>query len=167
MAASWARRASAATSIDKRIDVISTAMSGGITAPQLADLELAYAPMYGSAKDPGQHARLPRRERAPRRRARPSPGTSWRPDGPTAGWWSTCASLPRWPTAPSTAPINIPLDQLRGRVEELRGHRVVCACAVGQRGHAATRLLRQHGIDAANLIGGYRTYDAAARATPR
>ncbi len=151
--------------IDKRIDVISTAMSGGITAPQLADLELAYAPMYGSAKDPvnmlGYLAEnvlldgepvVAWHELAERRRE---------------GWIVIDVRQPaEVADGPIDGAVNIPLDQLRSRLAELEARRVVCACAVGQRGHAATRLLRQHGIDAANLIGGYRTYEAASRSVP-
>ena len=150
--------------IDKRIDVISTAMSGGITAPQLADLELAYAPMYGSAKDPvnmlgylAENVLLDG-----------EPVVAWHElaDRQRDGWLVVDVRQPsEVADGAIDGAVNIPLDQLRGRLGELAGRRVVCACAVGQRGHAATRLLRQHGIEAANLIGGYRTLEAATRAT--
>lgn len=149
--------------IDKRIDVISTAMTGGLTAPLLADLELAYAPMYGSAKDPvnmlgylAENVLLDG-----------EPVVAWHElDARTADGWLVVDVRQPAEVAHGAIPgaVNIPLDELRGRLDELRGRRVVCACAVGQRGHAATRLLRQHGIEAANLIGGYRTFDAAGRA---
>lgn len=148
--------------IDKRIDVISTAMTGGLTAPQLADLELAYAPMYGSAKDPvnmlgyiAENVLLDG-----------EPVVAWHEltQRQADGWLVVDVRQPAEVADGAIAgAINIPLDQLRGRLDELEGRRVVCACAVGQRGHAATRLLRQHGIDAANLIGGYRTFGAATR----
>ena len=148
--------------IDKRIDVISTAMSGGLTAPQLADLELAYAPMYGSAKDPvnmlgylAENVLLDG-----------EPVVAWHElaDRQREGWLVVDVRQPsEVADGAIDGAVNIPLDTLRDRLDELQGKRVVCACAVGQRGHAATRMLRQHGIDAANLIGGYRTYDAAAR----
>jgi NADPH-dependent 2,4-dienoyl-CoA reductase/sulfur reductase-like enzyme/rhodanese-related sulfurtransferase len=148
--------------IDKRIDVISTAMSGGITAPGLADLELAYAPMYGSAKDPvnllgylAENVLLDG-----------EPVVAWHElaQRQADGWLVVDVRQPAEVAAePIDGAVNIPLDQLRDRLGELAGRQVVCACAVGQRGHAATRLLRQHGIDAANLIGGYRTLGAAIR----
>ncbi len=148
--------------IDKRIDIISTAMSGGITAPQLADLELAYAPMYGSAKDPvnmlgyiAENVLLDG-----------EPVVAWHElaQRQTDGWLVVDVRQPSEVAEGAIeGALNIPLDQLRDRLDELAGRRVVCACAVGQRGHAATRLLRQHGIDAANLIGGYRTLGAATR----
>ena len=59
---------------------------------------------------------------------------------------------------------NIPLDDLRDHLGELRGTDVVVYCEVGQRGHTATALLLESGITARNLDGGYRTWSAAARA---
>ncbi len=55
--------------------------------------------------------------------------------------------------------MNIPVDELRDRLAELpQGRPLAVYCQVGQRGYIATRLLRQHGHDAANLSGGYKTY---------
>jgi rhodanese-related sulfurtransferase len=55
--------------------------------------------------------------------------------------------------------VNIPVDELRGRLGELpRGRRILACCQVGQRGYIATRILLQAGFDAANLGGGYTTY---------
>ena len=55
--------------------------------------------------------------------------------------------------------VNIPLDELRGRLDEIdRGQRIIAYCQVGQRGYLATRILQQAGYDAANLSGGYMTY---------
>jgi rhodanese-related sulfurtransferase len=55
--------------------------------------------------------------------------------------------------------VNIPLHELRNRMGELpRDRPVDVYCAVGQRGHYAVRLLRQHGFDARNLAGGWQTY---------
>jgi NADPH-dependent 2,4-dienoyl-CoA reductase/sulfur reductase-like enzyme/rhodanese-related sulfurtransferase len=150
-----------ASGVDKRIDVISTAMSAGLTASALADLELAYAPQYGSAKDPvnmlGYVARNLR-------------------DGLTRSiqWHELDAEMNagsvlvdvRTPAefAAGSIPgaVNMPLDDLRDRAGELDGHRVVVHCQVGQRGHTAARLLTQLGVDAVNLDGGYRTWLAGA-----
>ena len=56
--------------------------------------------------------------------------------------------------------VNIPLDTLRENLEQLRGKKVVVHCQVGQRGHTATRILKQEGIEAVNLDGGYLTWKA-------
>ncbi|MFO0891775.1 MAG: rhodanese-like domain-containing protein [Isosphaeraceae bacterium] len=55
--------------------------------------------------------------------------------------------------------VNIPIEELRGRIAEIpRDRPVVVHCQVGMRGYMAARILRQAGIDAANLAGGYKTY---------
>ena len=145
--------------VDKRIDVISTAMAGGLTAPQLADLELAYAPMYGSAKDPvnllGYLAENVLIDGEPVVQWYDVAGRR------AAGWTILDVRQPaEFAAGAVEGAVNLPLDRLREHLDELAGHRVVATCAVGQRGHAATRLLRHHGIDAANLIGGYQTWKA-------
>jgi NADPH-dependent 2,4-dienoyl-CoA reductase/sulfur reductase-like enzyme/rhodanese-related sulfurtransferase len=146
--------------VDKRIDVIATAMRGGLTASDLADLELAYAPQYGSAKDPvnmlgmvadnlasGSEQTVQWHELEDRRGSGAAVVDVRNPDEVAEG------SVP--------GALNVPLDELRDRAEELRGAPVVVYCAVGVRGHTASRLLRQHGIDAANLDGGYRTWSSS------
>ena len=138
--------------VDKRIDVIATAIRGGITAPELADLELAYAPPFGSAKDAvnmlgyvaenaisglvetlqwsevGEHKLLDVRSKSE----------------------FAAGSIP--------GAINIPVDELRERIGEVPTHDVLVLCQVGQRGHTATLLLNELGISAKNLDGGYRTW---------
>jgi rhodanese-related sulfurtransferase len=59
----------------------------------------------------------------------------------------------------------MPLDELRTQAESLRGERVIVHCKVGQRGHTAASLLRQYGVTAANLDGGYTTWRAGIDAT--
>lgn len=149
--------------VDKRIDVIATAIHGGITASELADLELAYAPAYGSAKDPvnmlgyvAENALLG-----------DSPSIQWHElaesgdeaplvvDVRSRAEHSRGTVVPPW----GQEPVNIPVDDLRARHGELpRDRRIVVHCQVGQRGHTATRLLRQLGYDAVNLDGGYLTW---------
>lgn len=140
--------------VDKRIDVIATAMAGGVTASGLADLELAYAPAFGSAKDPvnmlgyiaeNAHDGL-------------TPSVQWHEVDP-----SQCVVDVRTPAEHARGSvansINIPLDELRDRHHELpRGERIVVHCQVGQRGHTAVRALRQLGYDAVNLDGGWLTW---------
>lgn len=145
--------------VDKRIDVIATAMRGGLTAPDLADLELAYAPAFGSAKDPVSMLGM-----IADNLASGEDTVQWHEvdraiedgatlvDVRTAGEFADGAI----PTA-----VSIPLEELRGRAGEIPAGPIVVTCAVGQRGHTAARLLHHLGRDAANLDGGYRTWSAA------
>ena len=143
--------------VDKRIDVIATAMRGAITAPELADLELAYAPPFGSAKDPvnmlGYIAE------------NVLSGLT-----PTAQWdeveikkdagFSIVDVRTAEEFALGTIPgaINIPIDEIRERINQLPTGKLLITCQVGQRGHAATRLLKEMGYEAINLDGGYLTW---------
>ncbi|GIG53615.1 FAD-dependent oxidoreductase [Demequina activiva] len=149
--------------VDKRIDIIATAIAGGITASELADLELAYAPAYGSAKDPINMLGYVAENAA----AGTTPSVQWHElasagdeapvvlDVRTAAEHARGTVVPPW----GDAPVNIAVDDLRERHGELpRDRRIVVHCQVGQRGHTATRLLRQLGYDAANLDGGYLTW---------
>nr|WP_228552869.1 FAD-dependent oxidoreductase [Mumia xiangluensis] len=147
--------------VDKRIDVIATAMRGGLRASELADLELAYAPQYGSAKDPVNMLGMVADNLA----AGITDSVQWHEvdramrDGATVVDVRTPGEY-----ASGTLPgaVNLPLDELRIRHAELPSGRLVVTCAVGQRGHAATRLLRQLGrTDVVNLDGGYRTWKQA------
>ncbi len=144
--------------VDKRIDVIATAIRGGLTAGDLADLELAYAPQYGSAKDPVNMLGM-----VADNLAAGEPTVQWDEvdklveDGATLVDVRTPAEF-----ADGSIPkaLNIPLDELRERAREIPAGPVVVTCAVGQRGHTAARLLRQLGRDVANLDGGFRTWAA-------
>lgn len=156
---------------DKRIDVIATAMMGGIRASELADLELAYAPAYGSAKDPVNMLGYI----ADNRRTGDVPAVQWhqledlaaRPPGAPVLVDVRTADEHAAGTVSvgSFAALNIPLDQLRDRHREIpAGALVIVHCQVGQRGNTATRLLRQLGHDAVNLDGGYLTWHDGVRA---
>lgn len=143
--------------VDKRIDVIATAMRGGITAPELADLELAYAPPYGSAKDPvnmlGYIAENVLSGITPT--IQWSAVEEWISDG-----FPIIDVRSESEVAGGSIPgaINIPIDDIRKRKAELPLGKILVTCQVGQRGHAATRLLREMGYDAHNLDGGYMTW---------
>lgn len=148
--------------VDKRIDVIATAMRGGLTASDLADLELAYAPQFGSAKDPVNMLGMIAENLA----TGTTRSLQWHE---LAGALAGGAVLVDVRTAGENAAgaipgaLNIPVDELRARHGELAGREVVVHCAVGQRGHTAARLLTQLGYTAINLDGGYRTWSAASR----
>ena len=143
--------------VDKRIDVIATAMRGGISAPELADLELAYAPPFGSAKDPVNmlgyvaenvvsglskvaqwHEIDEYREKGYEILDVRSEGECGRGIIPGA--------------------INIPVDEIRDRYLELKNKNLLVNCQVGLRGHTGSMLLRELGFNAVNLDGGYLTW---------
>ncbi len=149
--------------VDKRIDVIATAMAGGITASQLADLELAYAPPFSSAKDPvnllgymaenvmsGDCDIVSPQELA---------------DLVEQGWEIIDVRTAEEHAAGAIAgSINLPVDSLRDNLTSLGRGPVVVYCQVGQRGHTATALMQELGLVARNLDGGYQTWSDWNRA---
>ncbi len=151
--------------VDKRIDVLAVAIQAGMTVFDLEEMELCYAPQFGSAKDPVNMAGF-------------VAGGLLRGDHPQRDW-EAVAGLADKPllldvrTPPEFAAghiddaVNIPLDELRGRLAELpKGRPVVAYCQVGQRGYLATRILMQHRFDVSNLGGGYKTYQLHTTARP-
>lgn len=148
---------------EKRIDVIATAIKGGLSAPDLAELDLAYAPQFGSAKDPvtmlGFVADNIRSGLIRMRQFHEIDGLralgACILDVRTPGEFSAGA-IP--------GAVNIPLDELRERLAEIPTDReVVVYCGVGIRAHSAVQILRQAGIDVSNLDGGWRTWQAVQR----
>ncbi len=147
---------------DKRIDVIATAIKAGMTVEDLADLELAYAPPFGSAKDPvnvagyvasnvldGSHDIISWTEL--RDILHDAPDTIELIDVRTPDEYAI-ASLP--------GARNMELNRLRQRLGEIdRNKPVVIFCQVGLRGYVAYRILKQSGFkDVRNLTGGFKTY---------
>lgn len=142
---------------DKRIDVIATAMRGGLTASDLVDLELAYAPQFGSAKDPVNIAGM-----VADNMARGEKTVQWNEVTELLNNGAQLVDV-RTPgeCAQGSIPgaINIPVDELRARIGEInKAKPVIVSCQVGLRGHVALRTLAQHGFDVANLDGGYLTW---------
>lgn len=153
--------------VDKRIDVLATAMAAGIPASGLAQLELAYAPQYGSAKDAVNIAGYVA-ENLARGLTR---SVQWHElDAALRDGASLIDVRSREEFARGGIPgaINMPLDGLREQLHRLPRTPLVVHCQVGQRGHAAVRLLTQLGYEAVNLDGGYLTWLAgmAARRHP-
>lgn len=149
--------------VDKRIDVIATAMAAGMTATDLIDLELSYAPQFASAKDPVNMLGYVNENRATGEKAvqwhevETLISEGWRlVDVRTEGEYTRGA-------IPGSELIT--LDELRDHVEDFRGHKVIVSCRVGQRGHTAASILAQHGIEVANLDGGYLTWQMGMAAT--
>ena len=143
--------------IDKRIDVIATAIRGGITAPELADLELAYAPPFGSAKDPVNMLGYIAENMMSGllKTAQWNETQKYR----EAGYQLIdCRTPSEFGRGAIPGAINIPVDEIRERVAEIKKEPILVNCQVGQRGHTATMLLKELGFDATNLDGGYLTY---------
>ena len=150
--------------VDKRIDVLATAMQAGLTAVQLKDLDLAYAPPYSSAKDPVNMV-------------------GFMVENLQAGLvkqfhYEDIAKLPRdgsvilldtrteaeYQRGHIDGFINIPLHILRDRMAELpAGKPVYVNCHSGLRSYIACRMLAQNGYECYNFSGGYRFYDANHR----
>ncbi|MEI6132553.1 MAG: FAD-dependent oxidoreductase [Bacillota bacterium] len=144
--------------VDKRCDVIATAIRAGMTVDELADLELCYAPPFSSAKDPVNMAAYVAQNLIN--------GNSkifhWHDvtdldlgkvtllDTRTAGEFDNG-------TIPGS--INIPVDEIRARANEIDKSKPVYAfCGIGLRGYVACRVLTQMGFEAINLSGGYRLW---------
>ena len=146
--------------VDKRIDVLATAIHAGLKATELKDLDLAYAPPYSSAKDPVNMAgfmidniskglkqwHLADAGKLPR------DGSVTLLDTRTAGEYSR---------GHIEGFRNIPVDELRERIAELEPNKpVYLICQSGLRSYIATRILEGYGFEAYNFAGGFRFYDA-------
>ncbi|MEF8820597.1 MAG: rhodanese-like domain-containing protein, partial [Haloferacaceae archaeon] len=147
--------------VDKRTDVVATAIQHGDTVSDLAGFGLAYAPPYGSAKDPVNVAGMA----AENVRDGIVEQVHWNDvlDGEVDRELVDCR--PReMRDADGHVPrsSNVPLPELRERVEELPDE-VAAYCKMGQSSYMATRVLEQHGIDAVNFAGGYTLYEAVHR----
>ena len=147
--------------VDKRIDVLATAIHAGMRATELKDLELAYAPPYSSAKDPVNMAGFMIDNIA---------------NGTLKQWHlSDAEQLPKdgSVTLLDTRTVgeygrghiegfrNIPVDELRERIGEVeKGKTVYVICQSGLRSYIACRILEGNGFEAYNFSGGFRFYDA-------
>ena len=143
--------------VDKRIDIIATAIRGGITAPELADLELAYAPPFGSAKDPVNMLGYI----AENQLSGLSKTVQWNEvDDYRERDFMLLDIRTTSEFALGAIPdsVNIPIDELRERIDEVTRHDILAICQVGIRGHSASLLLNELGFNALNLDGGYQTW---------
>ena len=148
--------------VDKRIDVLAAAIHGGMRAPELKELDLAYAPPYASAKDPVNMVGYMAENLA---------------QGLVKQFhWDQADTLPRdgsvtlldvrteeeYRRGHIEGFRHIPLDSLRERLGELEpGKPVYVNCQSGLRSYLACRILSQSGFDCFNLAGGYRLYESA------
>ena len=148
--------------VDKRIDVLATAIRAGMGADDLAELELAYAPPYGSAKDPvnmlGFVAQNVLDGTMPQWQA-------WDLDQARAHTLVLdVRSAAEYESGHLDGALHVPHTELRHRLDEVRaaaaGRPVSVHCASGVRSYLATRILRGEGVDARNLSGGWLTLQA-------
>ena len=148
------------TGVDKRIDVLATAIHAGLKATALKDLDLAYAPPYSSAKDPVNMAgfmidniakglkqwHLADADKLPR-------------DGSVT--LLDTRTIREFSRGHIEGFMNIPVDELRERLNELDPQKpVYVICQSGLRSYIAVRILEENGFDAYNFAGGFRFYDA-------
>ena len=152
---------------DKRIDVIATAIYAGLTVRDLMNLELAYAPQFGSAKDAVNQVGYV----GDNMLARNTDTVQWHElaHEMAAGAVLIDVRTERENEAGAIpGSVCIPVDNLRDHLAEhaadFDGKRVIVHCQVGQRGHTATQILRAHGVNVANLDGGWLTWSAGQRA---
>jgi len=148
--------------VDKRIDVLATAIQTGLTATDLIDLELAYAPQFGSAKDPVNMLGYINDNRA-----HGEDTVQWHElDQMMAEGWELIDVRTSFEHSRGEIPGStlMELDHLREHVDELRGKKVIVTCRVGQRGHTAASILRQEGVEVRNLDGGYLTWQLGNQA---
>jgi rhodanese-related sulfurtransferase len=145
--------------VDRRIDVIATAIHFGGSIDDLADLDLAYAPQYGAAKDPVHMAAFvaDNQDRGLIRQCEPADVERLRSEGyfmvdvrPPGMRGDGCVE----------GAVNIPLDQFRERIDEIPGDRpVLIHCQVGRFSYVACRILAGRGRrDVVSLSGGYAAY---------
>lgn len=147
--------------VDKRIDVLATAIHAGMKATQLKDLDLAYAPPYSSAKDPVNMAgfMIDNIAKGSLRQWHLKDADSLPRDG------SVTLLDVRTPGEYSRGHIegfkNIPVDELREHLDEIEKEKpVYVICQSGLRSYIATRILEGNGYEAYNFSGGFRFYDA-------
>lgn len=144
--------------IDKRIDVLATALFSGMTVYDLEDLDLAYAPPYSSAKDPvnmigmvaagtlrGDHP-VTRFEEVPKELA----------DGAVL---VDVRELAEFNNGTIPGAISMPLSQLRKNIDQLpKNKKIIIFCLAGYRGYLATRILMQNKFQVTNILGGYNLW---------
>lgn len=145
--------------VDKRIDVIATAIHGDMTIEDLGDLELCYAPPFGSAKDAVNMAGMV--------------GKNVRGDIVKLAQWGDVEAMSATATVLDVRDLDefqkgalpnalhIPLNSLRNRLSEVpKDREVLVYCASGQRSYNACRILSQNGFVCRNLSGAYKTWSA-------
>jgi len=144
----------------RRIDVLATAIQGGLSVDDVAQVELCYAPAYGAPKDPANLLAMAARNVV-------------NDDVRIAHWHEVddlggdgvlleVRSADEREASMIPGSVHIPLDELRERLDELdRSKRLIVHCFSGQRSYFACRMLRLRDFDVRNLTGGIRSWQAA------
>lgn len=145
--------------VDKRCDLIASAIRHGQTVFDLTELELCYAPPYSSAKDPVNMAGYVAENIVTKKT--------------NVFHWHDIELLPRdgsvtlvdvqlkadYEKGHIDGFVNIPLEELRKKLDDLdKSKKIYICCQIGLRGYLASRILLQYGFDVANMSGGYRLY---------
>ena len=145
--------------VDKRIDIVATAIKGGLTVEDLPELEFTYAPPFGSAKDPVNMAGYA----ATNMMEGLSESIQWHEleSKQEEGWLlldvRTESELET--NGKLKDALNIPLDNLRDRLSELpKEQPIIVSCQSGLRSYIAERILKQNGFTAKNLDGAFALY---------
>jgi rhodanese-related sulfurtransferase len=157
--------------VEKRIDVIATAMQGNLNVQDLADLELCYAPPVGSAKDPVNFAGMVAQNV---RDGMLTPIQHYQIDRSTMDPSNViildvrnpgelaAGQIPDYFNVAAQSVVNIPLNQLRSRIGEIsadKNKRIVVSCRSGQRAYYASRILQHNGFtNVESLDGAFLTY---------
>jgi NADPH-dependent 2,4-dienoyl-CoA reductase/sulfur reductase-like enzyme/rhodanese-related sulfurtransferase len=143
----------------RRLDVLATAIQGRMTVDDVAQLELCYSPAEGAPKDPVNLLAMAARNVV-------------KDDVDVVQWYDVddldaetvlldVRSTEEYETGNIPESINIPLDELRSRLDDLdKNKRIIVQCFSGQRSYFASRMLRLHGFDVRNLTGGIRSWQA-------
>lgn len=144
--------------VDKRIDVIATAIRGGMTVFDLQELELAYAPPFSSAKDPVNLLAY-------------AAGNSVNGDVSIIHWFDVpdrvkqgaflidARTASEFAHGAAEGAYNIPVDEVRDRISEIpRDREILVYCGQGLRSYIVNRILKQKGYDVKNISGGYGLY---------
>lgn len=150
--------------VDKRLDVIGTAMQSNLRAPDLAELELAYAPPFSSAKDPVNFLGM-----IAQNVLNGDTVPAYADALPAAAQIVDVREEAEHQAGAIPGAVNIPLGTLRRRWTELDPAReVIVHCQVGLRGYLAERILRQKGLkNVRNLAGGFLTWKYTNMPLPR
>lgn len=160
--------------VDKRIDVLATAMHAGLTGLQLKDLDLAYAPPYSSAKDPVNMAGFMIENIATGKVKQYFWDDRKELEEKENAIFLDTRTYGEVKRGMAEGYRHIPVDELRDRIEELeKGKPVYVMCQSGLRSYIACRILQQYGYECYNFAGGYRLYssvtaekEAAVKAMP-
>ncbi len=147
--------------VEKRIDVVATALAGGMTLQQVAELDLAYAPPFSSANDPVNMAAFVGVNDLSGFSPTLTPSSFKRvlerSRGDDSPFIMDVRTLNEFEASHLKGAVHIPLDELRFRLEEVpRGRPIILYCRSGYRAHLALRILKENGVaDVRNVTGGF------------